>query len=796
MLSPGVMSAELATNASTSWAGPAVTVSVGQPLSEALDALRTDGLSIVYSTALVAPDLRVQSDRGQGQPRQSPRPACSRPMGSRSTGHAGRLRRGARQRAASLSAKAGPASAAPAVRESLADAPLEQVSVYASRYRVDPAQGLALVDLTRAEIEALPGLDEDVLRVMRYLPGTATNGVSARANVRGGRDNELAVYFDGVPLFEPFHFKDYQGLLGVLDPGAIARLDFFSGVFPARFGDRLSGVLDLAPRRPEAGADHHELGLSLLYAHALSVGEREWRDQSVEWLVSLRQSTVEPALKAAGRDSGVDPDFLDGLGRVELRIGERARLSAGFLMLNDTLKSRRWPDSSEKTESRYRDGTGWLGWQAAAPAAALRLADRQLTERHTERSGSAGAARARCRSRSTTIASSVPRRCGSRRRGEQGWTLGLEATDVGAHFDYAAQADFDPLLAAVFGRRASQVRATSRSSMPADGPMGPVWLGAAASRRRAGVSISACALDRNAMRSTAPAALAPGGRFDDEQWSPRLAVEYQWDDDTVLRASAGRVTQTERPDELQVPDGEPAVPSGAARHAVRARPRAPTRAPHLAARRGLSQERGRSCAALREPARPRGDPAGAGSGPRPRRARFLAGVWRRADPALAVGARWAGWLTYSRSEATDYFDGVEVPRSWNQLNSFNGGVSWTRTPWQLSANLTWHDGWRRSEIAAIPDSLEPDGVSLSLAPRNASTWENYFSLDLRTTWSIPVRWGSLRFYGEINNVTNRGNDCCEAVSLLHSPGMAAQLQRRQSGSLPRYALVGLSWSLP
>ena len=30
----------------------------------------------------------------------------------------------------------------------------------------------------------------DVLRVMRYLPGTATNGVSARANVRGGRDND------------------------------------------------------------------------------------------------------------------------------------------------------------------------------------------------------------------------------------------------------------------------------------------------------------------------------------------------------------------------------------------------------------------------------------------------------------------------------------------------------------------------------------------------------------------------------------------------------------------------------
>ena len=66
--------------------------------------------------------------------------------------------------------------------------------------------------------------------------------------MRGGRDEELAVYFDGVPLFEPFHYKDVQSLLGLLDPGSISKIDFFSGVFPTRYGNRLSGVLDIAPR--------------------------------------------------------------------------------------------------------------------------------------------------------------------------------------------------------------------------------------------------------------------------------------------------------------------------------------------------------------------------------------------------------------------------------------------------------------------------------------------------------------------------------------------------------------------
>src|SRR5699024_7610112 len=114
---------------------------------------------------------------------------------------------------------------------------IEEIAVYASRYRVQPQPANGAAELNRDDIEALPGLDQDVLRVTKYLPGTATNGVSSRPYVRGGRQSELAVYYDGIPLFEPFHFKDFQGLLGVLDPAVVGSLDFYSGVLPVRFGD-------------------------------------------------------------------------------------------------------------------------------------------------------------------------------------------------------------------------------------------------------------------------------------------------------------------------------------------------------------------------------------------------------------------------------------------------------------------------------------------------------------------------------------------------------------------------------
>jgi len=758
-------------------------VAIGQSIAAALDALRDAGLSIVYSSALVSPDLRVTVEAGEGSAEQRARRILAPHGLALETVRPGAF---VVVRAPAVL----PVDATTPAAAVAAPAPLEMVSVYASRYRVDPADGLPLVDLTRAEIEALPGLDEDVLRVMRYLPGTATNGVSARTNVRGGRDNELAVYFDDVPLFEPFHFKDYQGLLGVLDPGAIARLDFFSGVFPVRYGDRLSGVLDLAPRRPAAGADHHELGLSLLYAHALSVGEREWREHPVEWLVSLRQSTAEFVLKAADRDS-VDPDFRDGLGRVEIRLGETARLSAGFLKLDDTLQAQ-VSSARENTESHYRDGTGWLGWEAVTGGGVALAARLSTTERHTDRRGTL--------SRPGSVAGSVDddRELSAttlrlEARGARGWTFGIEAQDLAAKYDYESDARFDPLLAAAFGRAAAFTRLSEFEATGHAYALYGSMLLQPAPRWRVDLGLRLDA-QRHAIRGAAGA--EPGGRFEDEQWSPRLALEYQWDDATVLRASAGRVSQTERPDELQVLDGEPRFhPAQRSTQYVLGIERRLSRRASLRVE-GYHKDIARPAPSyenLLDPVVILPELEVDRSRVAPDRSQLYGAELTLRWQALE---RWAGWLAYAWSEATDEFGAVRAPRSWNQLHSVNGGLSWTLNPWQLSANLTWHNGWRRSEIETVADPSVAGGTAFRLAARNAAAWDPFLSLDLRATWSTPIRWGALRVYGEVNNATDHANGCCEAVAVQRTPAGVAFLERRETNWLPRYALVGVTWELP
>ena len=226
-------------------------------------------------------------------------------------------------------------------------------------------------------------MNQDALRVTRFLPGTAASALSARSHVRGGREDELAVYFDGVPLYEPFHYKDVQSLLGILDPDSISKIDFFSGVVPARYGNRLSGVLDLQPR-VFSGDSYNAIGASLLYSHVLSQGQLD--SYPATWLVSVRRGNVELFSDLIGRND-TEPDFLDALARIEIEVAPNATLSGGCLLLDDKLAAD-LQSGAERGNIEYRDATGWGSFSLRpGDASELRLT-LSRTERHTNRVGS------------------------------------------------------------------------------------------------------------------------------------------------------------------------------------------------------------------------------------------------------------------------------------------------------------------------------------------------------------------------------------------------------------------------
>jgi hypothetical protein len=760
-------------------------VTQGQSLTAALEELRSRGLRLIFSSVLVRPGLTVNVDvSAADSAAETPEELARRILAPHGL-TLEPVRPGLYSVVKLTSDTAPPGDAAGSARPpqhtAESNEPLYEVDVYASRYVIDQASPSAsLAELTRDDVETLPGLNEDVMRVTRFLPGTASNALSARSHVRGGRDEELAVYFDGVPLFEPFHYKDVQSLLGLLDPGSISKIDFYSGVFPVRYGNRLSGVLDIAPRT-WSGRDYNELGASVLYTHGLSQGRLD--SHPVEWLVSARRGNIDAFTELTNRESEVRPEFLDALARVEVDTGPRSSVVGGLLLLDDELRVN-FENGVEKGNIEYRDATGWASWRFRPDDASELQVTASRTERHTNRVGSVDRVGSATGSLDDhrVFDTNTLRVEASARAGERAtFNAGAEWYDYVSHYRYRSDAAINPLFAAVFGSPTTRI---NDQLLDIDGESYAAFTSALIDISKH-VSID-LALRWDAQRF--------GPAFSDDQISPRVSAQYQYDPDTVFRLSWGRMAQTERPDELQIQDGDASF--------------------HTAQRSTqtvLSVERKfEPMMLLRVEAYDKHITA-----PTPIFENLLDPfalfpeleadrVRVQPDSSRVYGAElslrwqwprdWSGWMSYSWSEATDRLGATRALRTWDQKHAVATGLVWQPGAWQFSGNVNWHSGWRRNILA---QTGAPNGAAggVELLPRNSAPWGNYFSLDLRAGWIAALPKGALQVFAEIDNVTNHSNDCCVSYT-VQSAGPLASLSSQTSTWLPRLYLLGVTWQLP
>lgn len=104
---------------------------------------------------------------------------------------------------------------------------------------------MSTIEVPVSLIKNVPALfgETDVLKALQLLPGVQ-GGVEGSAGfyVRGGGPDENLFLLDGVPVYNVNHLG---GLFSVFNADAIKNVTFYKGSFPARFGGRLSSVLDI-----------------------------------------------------------------------------------------------------------------------------------------------------------------------------------------------------------------------------------------------------------------------------------------------------------------------------------------------------------------------------------------------------------------------------------------------------------------------------------------------------------------------------------------------------------------------
>lgn len=167
---------------------------------------------------------------------------------------------------------------------------IDEVTVVGTRSKVDDTQ-MSVVDVPIQKLKNIPVIlgEADVLKVMQLLPGVkgGTEGTSG-IYVRGGGPDQNLFLLDGVPVYNASHLL---GFFSVFNPDAIKTVKLYKGGFPARYGGRLSSVVDISMKDGNMKELHGDFSIGLI-ATKLSLEGPIIKDKT-SFIVSARRTYVD-----------------------------------------------------------------------------------------------------------------------------------------------------------------------------------------------------------------------------------------------------------------------------------------------------------------------------------------------------------------------------------------------------------------------------------------------------------------------------------------------------------------------
>ncbi|MEO8231433.1 MAG: TonB-dependent receptor, partial [Ignavibacteriota bacterium] len=192
---------------------------------------------------------------------------------------------------------------------------IQSVEVTGMKIQEQSDTRTSLIDLNPRDAKILPGAAEDVLRTLQSLPGVlAPNDFSSQLVVRGSGPDQNLIIMDDVEIFNPYRL---YGVVSMFNPDAVSDVNLLSGGFPAKYGDRLSAVLDVTNREGDNTKNlKGMINTSIVDANIVLEGKNPF-DIKGSWLINSRRTyydlVIEPFVKSAGLvdDNTSFPNFYD-----------------------------------------------------------------------------------------------------------------------------------------------------------------------------------------------------------------------------------------------------------------------------------------------------------------------------------------------------------------------------------------------------------------------------------------------------------------------------------------------------
>ena len=181
---------------------------------------------------------------------------------------------------------------------------IETVVISGKNRKIDGGTAVSPVIIRR-----IPGANAGVENLLKTLPGVYSNNeLSTSYAVRGGNYDENLVYVNEIEVYRPFLIRSgQQEGLSFTNTDLVQNIDFYAGGFQAKYGDKLSSVLDIAYRNPKsfhAGLEASLLGGSI-FAEGVSKNQK-WSN-----ITGIRYRNNSLLVKSQETETNYKPSFLD-----------------------------------------------------------------------------------------------------------------------------------------------------------------------------------------------------------------------------------------------------------------------------------------------------------------------------------------------------------------------------------------------------------------------------------------------------------------------------------------------------
>lgn len=178
-------------------------------------------------------------------------------------------------------------------------------------------------------IKALPRFlgEVDIIKAIQMLPGVqAGQEGQSGLYVRGGGPDQNLVLLDGVPVYNVSHLF---GFFSVFNADAVKSVEIIKGGFPARFGGRLSSVLDIQMKEGNKEKLHGEGGIGIVASRVTLEGPFK-KGKPSSFMVSARRTYIDilakPLILSQGDGEDVGYYFYDLNAKANVKLGRKDHL--------------------------------------------------------------------------------------------------------------------------------------------------------------------------------------------------------------------------------------------------------------------------------------------------------------------------------------------------------------------------------------------------------------------------------------------------------------------------------------